>query len=288
MIASRFPKALGAAAPLTAVLALALWPSFASAQMQLPGAYNPAPDATPGALDGGIAKPKKAGPPPPPKVPGDEGVAGRALMLNGKAGVIEFRRDGKDLRVARLKLAGDQIGRPTEVCEVDVAGPIGLTPAGKPDGATRYRLDLPACGFSVDILEGAVLARNDGAQCEFKAAGCRVDPAGLWGQPANEIGPQRTKEIESQRRQAEQEMRAAYKAWIVSAGTDRALVSRVAGTQAAFSSRREELCRTYARESQHGYCDLVATHARTLAIGARVLPPVQEPIDADARKTRRR
>lgn len=286
MITSRLQSVLTSLAPVAAALALSS--SVAIAQLQLPGAYNPAPEGTPGALDGGIAKPKKAGPPPPPKVPGDEGVTGRALMLNGKSGVIEFRRDGKELKVARLKLAGDQIGRPAEACEVDVVGPIGLTPAGKPDGATRYRIDLPACGFSVDILEGAVLARTETGVCEFQAAGCRVDPAGLWGQPANEIGPQRSKEIEGQRRQAEQEMRAAYRAWIASVGADRAMVSRVAGTQAAFSSRREELCRTYARESQHGYCDLIATYARTLAIGARVLPPVQEPADAEPKKTRRR
>jgi len=113
----------------------------------------------------------------------------------------------------------------------------------------------------------------------------------LWGQPASEIGPQRTKDIEEERRRAEQTMRANFKAWVTSAGKDHKLVSRIAKEQAAFSSKREELCRTYAREAQHGYCALVATEARSSAIAAHVLQP-DDPADQDEapapRKPRKR
>lgn len=264
-------------------------PSYA--QLQLPGAFNPAPAGTV-AAPAEAAKPRKAGPkkpPPPPKVPSDDTVIGRPLMHNGAAGVIEFARANKDLQVVRLKLMGDLISRVGERCEVDLsAQPITLTPADRPAGVTRYALDLPACPFAVDIFNGAVNAVREGGACEFKAADCRVDPAGLWGQPANEIGPKRAKEIEKERNRAEHAVREQFKEWIRSAGRDRALVSRIAHEQAAFSSRREELCRNYQRETEHGYCALIFTEARSSAIAAHILPPAPPEDEQPAAKTRRR
>jgi len=261
----------------------------AHAQMQLPGAFNPAPAGSVAPPADG-AKPKKAGPkkpPPPPKVPADDAVIGRPLMQNGASGVIEFARAGKDLQVVKLKLAGDLISRVGDRCEVDLsAQPIALVPAEKPAGVTRYRLELPSCPFSVDILNGAVNAVREGGACEFKAADCRVDPAGLWGQPANEIGPKRTKEILSERHRAEQAVREQFKEWIRSAGHDRALVTRIAREQAVFSSRREELCRSYQRETEHGYCALMFTEARSSAIAAHILPAEPPPEERPAAKTK--
>ena len=263
----------------------------ASAQMQLPGAFAPAPVGSVATPAAGPSTVKKAAKPvaSAPKIFPDEGVTGRQLMLNGRSGSIEFRRNGKDLEVASLKLAGDLMSKGGEACEVSLSGSaIALSPAGRPQGVTRYRLELPACPFSVDILDGAVLAITDGKICEFRAADCRVDPAGLWGQPASEIGPQRAKDIEASRRAAEQTLRGNFKAWLATVSGDRKMVSRIAHEQAAFSSRREELCRTYARESQHGYCALVATTARSTAVAAHVLPPLDPALEeepAPARKT---
>lgn len=264
------------AAILCALAALLAAPGAAQAQLQLPGAFAPAPAGT---VVGPAAQPKKPKSPgagaaaPAARVPADEAVLGRTLALNGRSGGLEFRKDGKALVVARLKLAGDQIGKPGEACEVDVGGPLELKAEGRPAGANRYAVALPACPFAFDILNGAALAVTDGKVCEFKAADCRVDPAGLWGQPASEIGPQRSKEIERERYRAEQGLRAQFRAWIAGAGKDSALVSRIAREQAAFSSKREELCRSYARETQHGYCALMATEARSLAVAAHILPP---------------
>lgn len=162
----------------------------ANAQLQLPGAFAPAPAGT-------VAAPPRAGKPKsahkaiasPPRVPSDDAVVGRALMLNGRAGVMEFGRAGKDLQISHLKLSGDLISRVGDRCQVDLSSaPIALEPAGKPAGVTRYLLKLPACPFSVDILEGAALAIREGGACEFTAADCRVNPAGLWGSPRARSG----------------------------------------------------------------------------------------------------
>lgn len=274
----------------SALLGATLLAAPALAQMQLPGAFTPAPAGTVAAPAG--AKPKKIGPrkPPPAKIPSDDTVIGRPLMQNGAFGLIEFARAGKDLQIVKLKLRGDLISRVGDRCEVDLsAQPIALTSADKPAGVTRYNLDLPACPFAVDIFNGAVNVVREGGACEFKAADCRVDPTGLWGQPANEIGPKRAKEIEKERNHAEHAVREQFKDWIRSAGKDRALVSRIAHEQAAFSSRREELCRSYQRETEHGYCALIFTEARSASIAARILPPAppeEEPPLAKPRKRR--
>lgn len=261
--------------------------------MQLPGAFNPTPAGTvskPTAAHPGGSKPARKLPPAPPKVPSSDALIGRSLMQNGRAGAMEFGKAGADLQLLKLKMAGDQISRNGEACEVDLSSaPIALAALDvRPAGVLRYRVELPACPFSVDILDGAVLTVREGGACEFKAADCRVDPTGLWGQPANEIGPQRTKDIEAERRRAEQTMRANFKAWVSSVGKDGKLVARIARTQAAFSSKREELCRAYAREAQHGYCALVATEARSSAIAARILPEETSDEDVGGRKSRKR
>ena len=83
-------------------------------------------------------------------------------------------------------------------------------------------------------------------------------------------------------------MRDQFREWIRSAGHDRAIVSRIAHEQAAFSSRREELCRSYQRETEHGYCALVFTGARSSAIAAHILPPAPPPEERPAARTKRR
>ena len=87
-------------------------------------------------------------------------------------------------------------------------------------------------------------------------------------------GPQRST-LGAGRGEADRVVDAARRDLLVAdqAGKDRQMVSRIAREQAAFSSKREELCRAYARETQHGYCALVATQARSLAVSARILPP---------------
>jgi hypothetical protein len=270
-----------------AAFALAAHP--ASAQLQLPGAFTPAPagaSVAPAASAPAKPKPKKVGPPPPPRVISEENLVGRTLALNGRSGALELRKDGKGVVVSRLKLAGELISRRDEACEVDIGGPLALKPEGKPAGANRFAIDLPACPFSIDVLDGAAFAVGGSEVCEFKAADCKVRPLGLWGQPASEIGANRTREIERDRAHADTQLRARYRDWIKAAGKDRVLVQRIAREQVAFPGQREDACRAYARETQHGYCALQLTQARSLAAAARILPP-EPPADDEPKKPSR-
>ncbi|MDE2578152.1 MAG: hypothetical protein KGL46_05045 [Hyphomicrobiales bacterium] len=279
-------------------------PATALAQMQLPGAILAAPEtaAAPKARHEPKKKPAaknqqharssrhmhktgrreaaiggernalvEGAPKPAPGAPRAADLVGRTLALNGHAGAMTLKRVGGDIKIATLKLAGEQISRRGEACEVAIDDSIPLKEDGAPTGAQRYRVELQACPFTIDVLNGAVLASAAQA-CLFKAADCSVEPSGLWGQPAQEIGPQRAKQIERQRHYAEQAMRAGFRDFVKEAGKDRALVSRIARDQAGFSSRREELCRNYAREADHGYCALTLTQARVVTLNGQIAP----------------
>ncbi len=256
----------------------------ACAQMQLPGAVAPTGEGA--VVSPEAPKPKRAGPPPPVKVPSDDGLLGRTLVQNGRAGTIQFSRDGKDLKLSKVIFGGEKISRPSETCTVEQPGmPLALVAGGRPDGVTRYSAAIAACPIAFDVLEGAILVSPLEKSCEFAANDCRVDPAGLWGQPANEIGAARAKEIERARAPAETTMRANFRAWIESADKNRDVVRKVSRYQAGFSSQRAEICDHYARESEHGYCSLVLTQARTTALSARIpLPDLPEPEPAKKKR----
>jgi hypothetical protein len=241
----------------------------AVAQLQLPGALGqPAPAGT---VAPPAEAPKEKPKPPILRAPSEDAIVGRTLLRNGTTGTLVIERAGKDLRVQKLALSGDQISKPNEHCRVEVSGlPLALNSEGKPAGLSRYKLALDICPFSIDVLDGAVLASNDGKTCEFKAADCQVDPAGLWGPRPSELGAERTKELERQRTQAETAMRADFRALLAAAGKDKQQIKAVASEQAGFSSAREEKCRTYAGEDVHGFCALRFTEARAIALGARL------------------
>jgi hypothetical protein len=252
------------------------------AQLQLPGALGqPAPAGT---VAPPPEAPKEKPKPPILRAPSEDAIVGRTLLRNGTTGMLVIERAGKDLRVQKLALTGDQISKPNEHCRVEVSGtPLSLTSEGRPAGLSRYKLALEICPFSFDLLEGAVLASNGGKTCEFKAADCQVDPAGLWGPRASELGPERVKEFERERAHAENTVRADFRALLAAAGKDKQQTKAVAAEQAGFSSEREEKCRTYAGEDAHGFCALRLTEARAIALGARlagveeVKPKSQQP-----------
>ncbi|GJE44933.1 hypothetical protein AEGHOMDF_4126 [Methylobacterium soli] len=62
--------------------------------------------------------------------------------------------------------------------------------------------------------------------------------------------------------------------------------------QAAFSSDREQVCRTYAREGAHGFCHLRFSEARALALATRlgvsVVPGAAPTAAATPRPARRK
>ena len=249
------------------------------AQMQLPGAFAPAPAGT-------VQTPAKAAPAKPrgpaapaaaaSRAPGEEAVVARPLHLNGTAGTIELERRDKTLQITKLLLAGDQITKPGEVCEVNVVpgAPLEAKPLGRPEGLLRYETGLEICPFSFDILDGSVLVgalQKDGAPqiCEFKAADCRISPAGLWGpHPGNFVG-ERLKQIEKARAQADSAVRANFHVLLARA-KDKGEIKLIAREQAGFSSQREQLCRDYAREGAHGFCAARISEAHAAALFARI------------------
>jgi len=256
---------------LTVLLFALLAQAPARAQLMLPGAVQATPPAAGNTVQppAGTAagKPKPAGLKPPT----EETILGHELSLDGSAGAIAFQRGAdKGVEITRLSLAGEEISHPGEQCRVDVVSeaPIETKFSGRPDGVPRYEVEIAACPFSFDVLDGAVIVTRVPPTCDFPAADCRAAPAGFWGPPANSFGPDQVKQLERERGYAESAMRAEFRALLTSAGKDKQEVKKVAGEQAGFSSERDVICRNYSGEDVHGFCALRITQARVLALQA--------------------
>ena len=257
--------------PSVVLLAVLLTPAPGRAQLMLPGALQASPStATKTAPNpAGVApgQPKPAG----LKPPSEETIFGQELSRDGFAGIIAFQRGSSNgLEITRLSIAGEEISHPGKQCQVEVVAgtPIQTNFAGRPNGVSRYEVEIETCPFSLDVLEGAVLVTRTPRTCDFRAADCRVDPAGVWGPPGNTIGPDQTKQLERERGRVDSAMLAKFHALLTSAGKDKEAVKQIASEQAGFSSEREVICRNYSREDIHGFCALRITQARALALQA--------------------
>ncbi|PPD45875.1 MAG: hypothetical protein CTY15_03210 [Methylocystis sp.] len=260
----------------------------ARAQMSLPGAVAPTPEGT---VTGpsGAPKPKKkrvtsgemgesSGHAVMPKAPSEDTVVGKTLKLDGNGSAIEFSRDGADLQVAKLSLAGDRLTRSGEACRVEVAGmPLKLTTRDSGSGLRRYQISFPACAFTLDVLDGAILVTNDGKACELKEADCRADPSGLWGMQESEFDPKKAEEMLGARAKVEKTVRSDFRVLYDRNKKEKLIRDFVVEKQASFSSWREEVCRSYFKESEFGYCALRLTEARAIALGAQLAAGVKLP-----------
>lgn len=245
----------------------------ALAQFALPGAIAPAPA-------GSVAAPAETGRararlgsvnPVAPKLPSEDTIVGRLLHLDGSRSSIELQRQGGALEVAKLSLTGDRLSRSGETCNVDVAEtPLRLRASETASGLHRYEVDFPACPFSFEALDGAILVSADGKACELKQADCRTDLNGLWGMGAAEFDPKRAEETLTLRARTEQTVRNDYKALYDKRKDDKVARNELVREQAGFSSRREEICRSYVQEADFGYCALRVTEARALALGTQL------------------
>lgn len=255
----------------------------------------PAPNGAvrPGGPEEGPAAPSAApyvpAPPKPVvlKVPTEEGVVGRDLKLNGAGGNLRIERSARGDYTARLTLAGAKVAQPTEACTAAVGGEAGLPLAslGRPDGVPRYELQAPSCPIQLDVLEGGVLVKSPVEACVIAEAGCRAEVAGMWGPEPNGL-LSRARDLEQARGAADRAVRENYKALTQRAkpGEVRAIVSE----QAAFSSEREQICRSYAREPGHGFCNTRFTEARGLLLVARLGLNAAPQATADGRPRRLR
>ena len=214
--------------------------------------------------------------PPPPrqpvvlKAPSEDGVIGEELQLNGLNGSLKLQRAGAGL-TALVTLPGTKISQPTESCTVklNAGAALALTSEGKPEGVARYEAAGAECPLRFEILDGGVLAKplGEGKSCAFTAADCLTTPGGLWGPGAAGLLP-RAAEFDMGRGVSDKAVRDNFKVMTQRMkGQD---IRPVVQEQAAFSSDREEVCRTYAREGAHGFCHLRYTEARALSLAARL------------------
>ncbi len=271
------------------LLGLAALPSNALAQLALPGAVAPAPEGSIASEPGKKPRARVSGdddaargPAIAPKPPSEESIIGKPLQLDGTRSTIEFQRGGADLQVKRLTLLGDRIARSGETCAIEVEGmPMRLTARDSDKGLRRYQLDFPACPFTFDVLDGAILASNNGKACELKQADCRADPGGLWGMGDKEFDPKRSKDMLGTRARVEKTVRADFRALYDKNKKDLPLRKYLVREQAGFPAWREEICRSYAHESDYGYCALRLTEARALALGTQLAKGVKLPPGAE-------
>jgi len=231
----------------------------------------PAP-GVPGGPEAPAGPPAPAQPAPPKpivlKAPSEDGVVGRDLKLNGANGNLRIERASASLR-ARATLKGSKTSNPVETCSVDLGKGelLNLSAEGKPEGVPRYTLDAPACPIAFDVLDGSVLVVTPAQACTIQEADCEVDPRGLWGPEPAALLPQAAT-IEEARGQADRAVRENYKALTQRAGPQG--VRPIVSEQAAFSSDREQTCRSYAREGAHGFCHVRYSEARALGLAARL------------------
>jgi hypothetical protein len=257
----------------------------ATAQLALPGAVEPTPE-------GAIATPAKAkkkrlsggemgearGSFVMAKAPSEDSILGKTLKLDGAGSLIEFSRPSAELQVVKLTLVGDRLSRSGEECRVEVSGmPMKLTMRNSGAGLRRYQISFPACPFTIDLLDGAVLASNEGKACEIKEADCRADPSGLWGMGDSEFDPKKAEEMLGARARVEKTVRGNFRALYDRNRKDKALGEFIVREQAGFSSWREEVCRSYAKESEFGYCALRLTEARAIVLNAQLAGGVKLP-----------
>jgi len=264
----------------------------AHAQLALPGATAPTAEGAlaPPAADASGAKSKprprgddEAGPAVAPKPPSEDGVIGKPLYLDGTRSVIELRRADGKLQVARLTLTGDSISRSGESCRVEMSGtPLSLTPRDDDSGLHRFKAELPACPFTLQVLDGAVFVTNEGGACELKSADCRSDPVGLWGAAESEFDTKRAKEMLGMRARVEKTVRASFHALYAKYKTDRDMRKYLVRVQVAFPAHREEICRSYVKEEDVGYCSLRLTEARALTLGTQLAHGVTRPANLAA------
>lgn len=210
-------------------------------------------------------------------------VSGRPLRLNGSSGQLQFSFRDSVLRIEKLTLAGKVISDPARSCEISVVSeaPLEASSLGHPDGLARYKADFPACSFSFDVVDGAVLLPLQSSDCVFQAADCEANPGGLWGPEATDLS--RNADIYKREVSRAEAQMNLYIGGLSAGVKDVKRLDGLKKEQADFLSRRSQVCSRYDDESVHGFCSLQITLARAAFLKARLeaLP------DAPARNPKR-
>ena len=261
----RFPiGALGVSIGVLALLAMGC--SLARAQLVLPGAAA----ATPSREPAGAPAARKSEKSSADFAAGAAAVVGRPLRLNGSQGQLLLSRHGKGLRIDKFSLPGEVISDPSQKCLIDIVGdtPIETKSLGRPDGLARYEAEIPACLFSFDLLDGAVLVPAQSAACVFQAADCQASPSGLWGPDGDNL-ESAAKSIERQRARADAAAaRSLHRLQARLKGRPEA--DDLARDETDFAARRDDVCRDYEKEAVHGYCASRMAEAHAARLKARI------------------
>lgn len=255
-----------------ATLCMIFAASPAVGQIALRGTVAPNPAEIVVKVPGPHKAPKAAATYAPP---GAATVIGRALLLNGANGLLQFSGRADALRIDRFTMLGEVISDSTQQCRIDVGGATMETKSlGRPDGLLRFEADIPACPFEFDVLDGAVLVPVQLRACVFKDADCQASPSGLWGPDGASLVTD-AKLMEQARVRAEAAMAANYRA-LDARLKDRSKADDLAGEQNRFLSDREDTCRAYAHENLHNFCAIRLAEARAAFLKARTdeLPDV--------------
>ena len=254
----------------TTAFCVAFAASPALAQLALPGAVPPPPA-------GAVEKiPEPARPPRPAATyapPDAAAVVGKALLLNGATGALQLSKRADALQIDRLTLSGEVISDPAQQCRVEVVGAggdggIAVKGLGRPDGLLRFAVDMPACPFEFDVLEGAVLVPPQLRACVFPEVDCQASPSGLWG-PAGAALEAEAKQVARARARAEAAL-AGYYRTLNARLNDPGKIEDLARDQSRFSADRQDVCRDYVRENVHAFCTTRLTEARAAFLKARI------------------
>ena len=221
-----------------------------------------------------VRRPTAPAAPAPPKVgsvkaPSEDTVIGRELKQNGSNGSLRIERTGRgDLR-AKLTLVGRRSAQSVETCTIPLAAGEGapLVSQGRPEGAPRYQLQDPTCPLQLDIVDEAVIVKGSTEICTFQSVSCQADPSGMWGPEPAQLMP-KVRDFEAMRASADKIVRDNYKVLASRARPENA--RPIIAEQAAFSSDREMMCRSYAREATTSFCNAKFTEARALSLATRL------------------
>jgi uncharacterized protein YecT (DUF1311 family) len=208
--------------------------------------------------------------PPALALPAVEAVIGRDLLLGGANGLLRLSGQAGALQIERFSMSGEVISDPKQQCRIDVVGETAILTKdlGRPDGLQRFAAEIPACPFEFDVLNEAVLVSGQLQACVFKAADCQANPAGLWGPDRASLTTD-AKVKKGARANAEATMSAIYQA-LASRLNDQSKVDALTDEQSRFLSIRDETCRAYSHEDEHGFCAVRLTEARATLLKARL------------------
>ena len=242
---------------------------------QPPATVIPAPSLPSGGGGASVDEPRRTAPPPVTakptalRAPSEDAIVGRELKQNGANGGLRFERTARADYRLKLNLIGRRAAQSTETCAIALGGEEGaaLVSLGRPEGVPRYQLQDTTCPLQIDVLDEAVLVKGPTDACVFTTANCQADPSGLWGpDPGQLVG--RARDYEQSRGTADKAVRDNYKVMVQRARPEG--VRPVVAEQAAFSSDREMLCRGYAREGSHSFCNSRVTEARAISLATRL------------------